>query len=79
MSALDGNPSATSSVESEYATLSTVPAFLGDSVDMSARESSVVAGVQSLRETETTVDAGREKTVRVTPVSYTHLTLPTIA
>ena len=69
MSSVDGNPSATSSVESGYATLSTAPAFLGDSVDMSARESSVVAGepeLQSPRETETTVDAGRGKTVRVT-------------
>ena len=71
MSSVDGDPSATSSVESGYATLSTAPAFLGDSVDMSARESSVVAGepeLQSPRETETTVDAGRGKTVRVTLV-----------
>ena len=52
------------------------PAILGDSVeeidsvDMPARrESSVVAGepeLQSPRETETMVDAGRGKTVRVT-------------
>ena len=42
-----------------------------DSVDMPARESSVVAvepELQSPRETETTVDAGRGKTVRVTLV-----------
>ena len=76
MSAVDGNPSTTSSVESGYGTSSTAPAILGDSVeeidsvDMPARrESSVVAGepeLQSPRETETTVDAGRRKTVRVT-------------
>ena len=73
-SAVDGNPSTTSNVESGYATSSTAPA-LGDSVegidsvDMTGRESSVVAGepeLQSPRETETTVDAGRGKTVRVT-------------
>ena len=55
MNAVDGNPSTTSSVESGYATLSTVPAFLGDSVegidsvDMTARESSVVAGEPELQ------------------------------
>ena len=67
MSAVDGNPSATSSVESGSATFSAAH-DLGDwvegidSVDMTARESSVVAGepeLQSPRETETTVDAGR--------------------
>ena len=51
------------------------PAILGDSVeridsvDMPAREPSMVAGepeLQSPRETETTVDASRGKTVRVT-------------
>ena len=76
ISAVDGNPSATSSVESGSANLSAVP-VLGDSVegidsvDMPARESSVVAvepELQSPRETETTVDAGRGKTVRVTLV-----------
>ena len=76
MSAVDGNPSATSSVDSGSATLSTAPA-LGDSVegidlvDVTARESSVVAGepeLQSPRETETTVDAGRGKAMRVTLV-----------
>ena len=68
MSAVDGNPSATSSVESGSATLSAAP-VLGDSVDMTARESSVAAGepeLQSPRETETTVNAGRGKTVRDT-------------
>ena len=63
MRSVDGNPSATSSVESGYATLSTAPAFFGDSVDMSASESSVVARepeLQSPRETETKVDAGRK-------------------
>ena len=70
MSTVDGNPSATSSVESESATLSVAPA-LGDSVDVNVRESSVVASepeLQSPRETETTVDAGHGKTVRVTLV-----------
>ena len=75
MSAVDGNTSTTSSVESGYATSSTAPAILGDSVeridsvDMPAREPSMVAGepeLQSPRETETTVDASRGKTVRVT-------------
>ena len=53
MSAVDGNPSATSSVESGSATLSMAP-ILGDSVekidsvDMTARESSVVAGKPEL-------------------------------
>ena len=66
ISDVDGNPSATSSVESGSATLSAVLASGDlvegiDSVDVTARESSVVAvepELQSSRETETTVDAG---------------------
>ena len=73
ISAVDGNPSATSSVESGSANLSAAP-VLGDSVegidsvDVIVRESSVVVGkpeLQSPRETETKVDAGRGQTVRV--------------
>ena len=77
INAVDANPSATSSVESWSANLSAVP-VLGDSMEeidsvdiMPARESSVVAvepELQFPRETETTVVAGRGKTVRVTLV-----------
>ena len=78
MSAVNGNPSATRSLESGSRTLSSAPA-LGDSVegidsvDVTARESSMVAGepeMQSPRETETTVDAGRGKAVRVTLLEH---------
>lgn len=70
MSAVDGNSIATSSVESRLVTLSAA-LVLGYSVDVDAGVSSVVVGereLQSSREIETMVDAGRGKTVRITLV-----------
>lgn len=73
MSALDGNPSATSSVEAGSAALSEAPPSddfvdVSDSVDWT-RSDSVAAGgtrLEAPREPETRVDAGRGKTVAVT-------------